>query len=76
VFLASCDGKMAELRNSAKIAQDAFRDCVEFYSENSKTLSTSSFFSTLMNFVKHYNQAHEENEARKKSGSGLAFNDS
>lgn len=66
-FLGQAESKLNDLKTNTKVAQESFRSCVEFYGESSKGTTTSSFFTILMNFNKHFQQADEENEARKKA---------
>uniref|UniRef100_A0A915KV00 Formin-like protein n=1 Tax=Romanomermis culicivorax TaxID=13658 RepID=A0A915KV00_ROMCU len=66
-FLANVDSMLADLRTNTRVAQEAFRSCVEFYGETAKGTTTSAFFTVLMNFCKHFTQADEENESRRKA---------
>ena len=50
----------------AKNAEEAFKDCVEFYGENAKSTDTNKFFSTIVNFVERWKVTEAENEKRRK----------
>ncbi|XP_017779314.1 PREDICTED: formin-like protein CG32138 isoform X2 [Nicrophorus vespilloides] len=65
-FLQNSEDKLRKLRNDSKSAQDAFRECVEFFAESPRTTDANSFFSLLVRFVKAFKHADQENETRKR----------
>ncbi|KAJ3654739.1 hypothetical protein Zmor_013908 [Zophobas morio] len=65
-FLANAEEKLRRLRNDAKAAQEAFRECVEYFAESPRTTDANSFFSLLVRFVKAFKHADQENEQRRR----------
>lgn len=53
-FLANSEEKLKKLKNDAKAAQDAFKECVEFFAESPRTTDANSFFSLLVRFTKTF----------------------
>lgn len=53
-FLANAEDKLRRLRCDAKLAQEAFRECVEFFAESPRTTDANSFFSLLVRFAKAF----------------------
>lgn len=53
-FLANSEEKLRKLRNDAKVAQDAFRECVEYFAESPRTTDANTFFSLLVRFTKAF----------------------
>lgn len=53
-FLANAEEKLRRLRNDAKTAQEAFRECVEYFAESPRTTDANTFFSLLVRFVKAF----------------------
>jgi hypothetical protein len=47
--------------------QDSFQKCAEFYGENAKSSSPSSFFKVLNDFVTNFQHADKENLERRKA---------
>ena len=79
-FLDDCDDEVHKLKANHKLAQvgwlidwliiilfqEAFSTCVEFYGESAKTAAPTTFFTTLVNFVRNFKAADEENLQRIK----------
>nr|XP_015839272.1 PREDICTED: formin-like protein CG32138 isoform X2 [Tribolium castaneum] len=65
-FLANAEEKLRRLRNDAKTAQEAFRECVEYFAESPRTTDANTFFSLLVRFVKAFKQADQDNEQRRR----------
>lgn len=65
-FLANAEEKLRRVKNDAKIAQDAFRECVEYFAESPRTTDANTFFSMLVRFCKAFKSADQENEQRKR----------
>nr|XP_023011554.1 formin-like protein CG32138 isoform X1 [Leptinotarsa decemlineata] len=65
-FLANAEDKLRRLKSDAKMAQDAFRECVEFFAESPRTTDANTFFSLLVRFVKAFKTADQENEQRRR----------
>lgn len=53
-FLANAEDKLRRLKSDSKMAQEAFRECVEFFAESPRTTDANSFFSLLVRFVKAF----------------------
>lgn len=53
-FLANAEEKLRKLKSEAKTAQEAFRECVEFFAESPRTTDANAFFSLLVRFVKAF----------------------
>lgn len=64
-FLDSAKPKIESLRESLKLAESAFLECAEFYGEPAKTLP-DAFFTRITNFIKHFEQALNDIETKKK----------
>lgn len=60
-FLCQNDEKLRKLVSDMAVAKEAYADCVSFYGESARTVTTNAFFSTLHRFFKNlkvcqYNQ--------------------
>ncbi|XP_056642450.1 formin-like protein [Diorhabda sublineata] len=53
-FLVNAEDKLRRLKTAAKMAQGAFRECVEFFAESPRTTDANTFFSLLVRFVKAF----------------------
>lgn len=53
-FLSNADDKLRRLRADAKVAQDSFKDCVEYFGESPSTIDANSFFSLLVRFARAF----------------------
>lgn len=53
-FLANSEEKLRRLRADSKAAQDAFRQCVEYFGESPRSTDASSFFSLFVRFAKAF----------------------
>lgn len=53
-FLNNSEEKLRKLKNNAKVAQDAFRECVEYFAESPRTTDANTFFSLLVRFTKAF----------------------
>ncbi|RZB40880.1 formin-like protein, partial [Asbolus verrucosus] len=65
-FLANAEEKLRRLKNDSKAAQEAFRECVEYFAESPRTTDANTFFSLLVRFVKAFKQTDQENEQRRR----------
>ncbi|KAJ8930769.1 hypothetical protein NQ314_016403 [Rhamnusium bicolor] len=65
-FLTNSEDKLRRLKSDAKVAQEAFRECVEFFAESPRTTDANAFFSLLVRFVKAFKTADQENEQRRR----------
>jgi hypothetical protein len=53
-FLANSEEKLRRLKADGRSAQDAFRECVEYFGESPRTTDASSFFSLLVRFARAF----------------------
>ena len=53
-FLGNSEEKLKKLKADTKIAQETFKDCVEFFGETSRTTDANSFFSLLVRFTRSF----------------------
>uniref|UniRef100_A0A1B6DWK9 Formin-like protein n=1 Tax=Clastoptera arizonana TaxID=38151 RepID=A0A1B6DWK9_9HEMI len=65
-FLANSEDKLRKLKTDAKIAQDLFRECLEYFGESPRSSDANTFFSLLVRFTKSYKTAEQENEQRRR----------
>nr|CAI5851444.1 unnamed protein product [Callosobruchus analis] len=65
-FLANAEDKLRRLKADAKAAQEAFRECVEYFAESPRSTDANAFFSLLVRFVKAFKAADQENEQRRR----------
>ncbi|KAL3270119.1 hypothetical protein HHI36_009178 [Cryptolaemus montrouzieri] len=65
-FLQNSEDKLRKLKTEAKAAQEAFRECVEFFAESPRTTDANTFFPLLVRFVKAFKVTDQENEQRRR----------
>ncbi|CAF1327598.1 unnamed protein product [Adineta steineri] len=65
-FLNIAQAKIDRLIKDAKLAQDSFNQCVEYYGETPRTQNPSNFFSVFVKFQRAYQQARIDNEERTR----------
>ncbi|PNF31453.1 Formin-like protein CG32138 [Cryptotermes secundus] len=65
-FLANSEEKLRKLKADGRIAQEAFRECVEYFGESPRTTDASTFFSLLVRFSRACKLADQENEQRRR----------
>lgn len=53
-FLANSESKLKRLRQEVKIAQDSFRECVEYFGESPRSCDANTFFSLLLRFMRAF----------------------
>lgn len=66
-FLANSEDKLRKLLSDVKTAQDSYKRVVEYFGENPRTVSPSTFFSQFVRFVNAFKQAMFDNERRRKA---------
>lgn len=49
-FLTNSEEKVRKLKQESKIAQDAFKECVEYFGESARNTDANTFFSLLVRF--------------------------
>lgn len=76
IFLVNVKSKIQILREGLKLAHDAFIECAEFYGETTRNIQANAFFTRIASFLKHFEQAVNENEARRMAEQvSFFFND-
>ncbi|XP_063364518.1 formin-like protein isoform X1 [Cydia amplana] len=65
-FLNNAHDKLRRTRTEAKLAQDAFAACVEYFGEAPRGVDANAFFSLLVRFTRAFKQADTENEQRRR----------
>ncbi|XP_061186189.1 formin-like protein isoform X5 [Saccostrea echinata] len=65
-FLTNSEDRLKKLQADIKTAEDAYKRVVEFFGENPRTCSPTSFFSQFVRFVGAFKAAVAELEKRKK----------
>lgn len=53
-FLSNSEEKLKKLKSDVKAAQEAFRECVEYFAESTRTTDANTFFSLLVRFAKAF----------------------
>lgn len=53
-FLNNTEEKLKRLRAEVKIAQDSFRECVEYFGETPRSCDANGFFSLLVRFSRAF----------------------
>lgn len=53
-FLANSEEKLKKISADTKVAQENFKDCLEFFGESSRNGDANAFFSLLARFVKAF----------------------
>lgn len=53
-FLANSEEKLTKVRKDTKMAQEAFKDCVEFFGESPRSTDANAFFSLLVRFARSF----------------------
>jgi hypothetical protein len=65
-FLHIAQDKIDRLIKDAKLAQEAFNQCVEYFGETPRTQNPSNFFSVFVKFQRAYQQARIDNDERTR----------
>lgn len=65
-FLGPADERVSRIKAECKTAVNDFGDCVEFYGEERQQTSTTTFFSSILKFIRSYKSAEAENEQKKR----------
>jgi formic-like protein len=53
-FLTNSEEKLKKISADSKVAQETFKDCLEFFGESSRNSDANAFFSLLVRFVKAF----------------------
>jgi len=65
-FIQLAQDKIDRLIQDAKLAQDSFNQCVEYFGETPRTQNPSNFFSVFVKFHRAYQQAKLDNDERTR----------
>ncbi|KAF7635331.1 hypothetical protein Mgra_00005298 [Meloidogyne graminicola] len=66
-FLDSASETISSLQSNYKLAQEAFNECAEYFGEIPGRIQPDIFFTRIVSFCKHFEQAKNENEAKHKA---------
>lgn len=53
-FLSNSEEKLRKLKHDTKVAQEAFKECVEYFAESPRTTDANTFFCMLVRFTKAF----------------------
>lgn len=53
-FLNNSEEKLRRLKSDAKVAGDAFNECIEFFGDSPRQSDANTFFSLLVRFAKAF----------------------
>ncbi|XP_053373201.1 formin-like protein isoform X2 [Mercenaria mercenaria] len=65
-FIANSEDKLRKLLSDVKTAQDSYKRVVEYFGENPRSVSPSTFFAQFVRFVNAFRQALLDNEKRRR----------
>uniref|UniRef100_A0A1B6L954 Formin-like protein n=1 Tax=Graphocephala atropunctata TaxID=36148 RepID=A0A1B6L954_9HEMI len=65
-FLVNSEDKLKRLKADTRLAQDNFKECLEFFGESPRTSDASTFFSVFVRFIRAFKAAEQENEQRRR----------
>ncbi|KAG5678209.1 hypothetical protein PVAND_007901 [Polypedilum vanderplanki] len=72
-FLSNSEEKLKKISADTKVAQQNFKECLEFFGESSRNPDANAFFSLLVRFVKAFKTTDQENEQRKRLEQAVAL---
>ncbi|XP_055857037.1 formin-like protein isoform X2 [Episyrphus balteatus] len=65
-FLNNSEDKLKKIKCDLKVAQDAFKECVEYFGESSRKADASAFFALIVRFTRAFKMHDQENEQRRR----------
>ncbi|XP_075159897.1 formin-like protein isoform X2 [Haematobia irritans] len=65
-FLNNSEDKLKKIKFELKSAQDAFKECVEYFGESSRNADAAAFFSLIVRFSRAFKAYDQENEQRRR----------
>ncbi|XP_015042902.2 formin-like protein isoform X6 [Drosophila pseudoobscura] len=65
-FLNNTEDKLKKIKSDLRHAQEAFKECVEYFGESSRTADAAAFFSLIVRFTRAFKQHDQENEQRRR----------
>ncbi|XP_037936522.1 formin-like protein isoform X1 [Teleopsis dalmanni] len=65
-FLNNSEDKLKKVKCELKNAQDAFKECVEYFGESSRNTEAAAFFALIVRFARAFKVHDQENEQRRR----------
>ncbi|TMW51563.1 hypothetical protein DOY81_003350 [Sarcophaga bullata] len=65
-FLNNSEDKLKKIKVELKNAQEAFRECVEYFGESSRNADAAAFFALIVRFTRAFKAHDQENEQRRR----------
>ncbi|XP_041631337.1 formin-like protein isoform X5 [Drosophila kikkawai] len=65
-FLTNSEDKLKKIKSDLRHAQDAFKECVEYFGESSRNADAAAFFALIVRFTRAFKQHDMENEQRRR----------
>ncbi|XP_065361400.1 formin-like protein isoform X1 [Calliphora vicina] len=65
-FLNNSEEKLKKIKIELKNAQEAFRECVEYFGESSRNADAAAFFALIVRFTRAFKTHDQENEQRRR----------
>ncbi|KAH8379735.1 hypothetical protein KR009_006871 [Drosophila setifemur] len=65
-FLNNSEDKLKKIKSDLRHAQDAFKECVEYFGESSRNADAAAFFALIVRFTRAFKQHDQENEQRRR----------
>ncbi|XP_067643808.1 formin-like protein isoform X2 [Eurosta solidaginis] len=65
-FLNNSEDKLKKIKMELKNAQDAFKECVEYFGESSRNADAAAFFALIVRFTRAFKIHDQENEQRRR----------
>ncbi|KAL9905430.1 formin-like protein isoform X2 [Glossina fuscipes] len=65
-FLNNSEDKLKKIKIELKNAQEAFKECVEYFGESSRNADAAAFFALIVRFTRAFKSHDQENEQRRR----------
>ncbi|XP_023173072.2 formin-like protein isoform X4 [Drosophila hydei] len=65
-FLNNSEDKLKKIKSDLRLAQDAFKECVEYFGDSSRNADAAAFFALIVRFTRAFKQLDQENEQRRR----------
>ncbi|XP_060655028.1 formin-like protein isoform X2 [Drosophila nasuta] len=65
-FLNNSEDKLKKIKSDLRLAQDAFKECVEYFGDSSRNADAAAFFALIVRFTRAFKQLDLENEQRRR----------
>lgn len=63
-FLNNSEDKLKKIKSDLRHAQEAFKECVEYFGDSSRNADAAAFFALIVRFTRAFKQHDQENEQR------------